>query len=102
MDGNGLNYDENGEETKHKRKYKWSLDDLDGMFYFFFFGKKSHNCDLICNNISFKFEDADSDRKYRKHRSEDKDRKKEKKKKKDKKRKVDSVHTINFLENNGF
>ncbi|VIO90952.1 LD41395p, putative [Brugia malayi] len=58
-----MNYDENGEETKHKRKYKWSLDDLD---------------------------DADLDRKYRKHRSEDKDRKKEKKKKKDKKRKRDS------------
>lgn len=32
--------------------------------------------------------DADSDRKYRKHRGDDKDRKKEKKKKKDKKRKV--------------
>ncbi|VDN27913.1 unnamed protein product [Gongylonema pulchrum] len=65
-----MNYDENGDETKHKRKYKWSLDD---------------------------FDDADSDRKYRKHRGDDKDRKKEKKKKKDKKRKVSSVMFFIFL-----
>lgn len=35
--GDAINYDENGEETKHKRKYKWSLDDLDGKFYTFCF-----------------------------------------------------------------
>lgn len=30
LNNDALNYDENGDETKHKRKYKWSLDDLDG------------------------------------------------------------------------
>ncbi|MCP9258559.1 Mediator of RNA polymerase II transcription subunit 19 [Dirofilaria immitis] len=29
LNGDATNYDENGEETKHKRKYKWSLDDFD-------------------------------------------------------------------------
>ncbi|MFH4974269.1 hypothetical protein AB6A40_000978 [Gnathostoma spinigerum] len=56
-----ISYDENGEESRHKKKFKRSLDDLD---------------------------EFDGDRKLKKHRSDDKDRK-NRKKKKDKKKKRD-------------